>query len=683
MRVRSGSAGSLLCMGILSGVLALTPAPAIAAAGRGPVLGPSYHAGGEPLILASDAHGGIWYGGAAPYAVSEESEAESSIWHLSAGGGVTRLQLPTKPVSRFAQYFATGRDGVEWFLAETDINASVELGRVSASGELTLSPIALEKGVRLRGLAVDTRGDVWSTQSGTKGRWRRAGIVRIAPDGQVTVFRRGLLKGAIPANIASGEGGTLWFLDDAGRIGHVSTDGQIRELSIGRPIVVEERAFAPTRPLLVTADRLWFIAGSETIGEMTTAGRLRFITPRSSYSGIEAQGGRDGDLVGLAIAPDGDLWFTRDSGEVARIQADGRVQTLTNRLMDAYGIAFDGERNAWVGEGPGYEREMADTPFERNAEAQMALPRIEPARLAQIEPSGRSRQFPPAPSCRIPSLIGVERSLVWLDSTKPFAVSEEGALSHCEHRIRLGHVTGGSRGRRGRLFVVAQRPAPGRRTNVYVTVTITVATPSTPPSCAVPRPFSPLYRSRRLLAWRVATAAPAQEGIRETYYACLPGHRDTRKIVSVDSQESESGDSIARMDYAGHYIAYVTSYGSKYGSGQSLTVEDIATGSASTTETDAYASGYDGGAGPERLPRLERLGAPLGRTVLELALSPDGAVAWVGRSEASLGSPSHSILYLRDRDSIRRLAVANRISAVRFSGATVEWREDGQTRSAG
>ena len=547
MRVRSGSAGLLLCMGIISGVLALTPAPApaIAAAGLGPVLEPSYHPGGEPLILASDAHGGIWYGGGAAHAVSEESEAESSIWHLSAGGGVTRFQLPIEPVSRFAEYFATGRDGVEWFLAESDINASVELGRVSRSGELTLSPIALEKGVRLRGLAVDARGDVWSTQSGTKGRWRRAGIVRIAPDGQVTVFRRGLLEGAIPANIASGAEGTMWFLDDAGRIGHVSPDGQIRELPIGRPIVVDERAFAPMRPLLVTANRLWFIVGSETIGEMTTAGRLRFIRPRSSYSGIEAQGGRDGDLVGLAIAPDGDLWFTRDSGEVARIQADGRVQTLTNRLVDAYGIAFDGEGNAWVGEGPGYEREQADLPFERNAEAQMALPRIEPARLAQIEPGGRSRQFPPAPSCRIPSLIGVERSLVWLDSTKPFAMGEEGSLSHCEHRIRLGRVTGASRGRRGRLFVVAQRPRPGRRTNGYVTVTITLAAPSTPPSCAVPRPFSAVYRSRRLLAWRVATAGPEQEGIRETYYACLPGHHDTRKIVSVDSQESESGDSVA------------------------------------------------------------------------------------------------------------------------------------------
>jgi len=124
MRVRSGSAGLLLCTGIVSGVLALTPAPAIAAAGHGPVLGPSYHPGGEPLVLASDGHGGIWYGGAATYAISQESEAESSIWHLTAGGGVTRLQLPVKPVSRFAPYFATGQDGVEWFLAETDVNAA-------------------------------------------------------------------------------------------------------------------------------------------------------------------------------------------------------------------------------------------------------------------------------------------------------------------------------------------------------------------------------------------------------------------------------------------------------------------------------------------------------------------------------------------------------------------------------
>jgi hypothetical protein len=536
--------------------------------------------------------------------------------------------------------------------------------------------------VRLRGLAVDASGNLWSAQSGTKGRWRRAGIVRIAPDGRVTVFRRGLLRDAIPANVAAGAHGALWFLDDAGRIGHVLADGHIEELPIGRPIVPEERAFAPMRPLLVAGNRLWFIVGPETIGEMTTAGKVRFITPHSSYLGIEAQGGRDGELVGLAVAPDEDLWFTWDSGEVARIEADGRIQTLTNRLVNAFGIAFDGQASAWVGEGPGYEREdLAETPFDREVEARMALPRIEPARLAQVEPSGRSRQFPPAPSCRVPSLIGVERSLVWLNSTVSLGVSEQSSLSLCEHRIRLAHVTVRSGGGQGRLFVVAQRPAPGRRTHGYVAVSITLAAPSRPRGCGVPRPFVALYRSRRLLVWRVTTAASEQEGVRESYYACVPGHREAREITAVGAEGDEGGDGIARMAYAGHYIAYVTGYASKYGSSENLTVEDVVTGSASTTETDADASEYEGMAGPEPLPSLERLGSPFGRGVVELALSSDGEVAWVGHSEASLGSPSHSILYLRNRHDIRRLAAASQISAVRFSDAAIEWHEDGEARS--
>jgi hypothetical protein len=311
----------------------------------------------------------------------------------------------------------------------------------------------------------------------------------------------------------------------------------------------------------------------------------------------------------------------------------------------------------------------------------MALPRIEPARLARVEPGGRVTQFPPAPSCRVPSLIGVERSLVWLDSTKAFGVSEEASLHHCEQRIRLGNVTVRPGGRHGRLFVVAQRPAPGRRTHGYVTVSVTLAPPSRPRSCGVPRPFTALHRSRQLLVWRVATAEPENEGVRESYYACVPGHHEARGITSVGS-ELEGGESVARIVYAGPYIAYATEWGSKYGGSESLTVEDVATGATTTTETEAYASEYEGQPGPQRLPTLERLGAPVGRRVFELALSSDGEVAWVGHSEAPHGSPpSQSILYVRDGRDIRRLATARQINAVRFSGATIEWHEDGAARS--
>lgn len=676
-----------LAAGVLAGSIstALMSTPAAYALGAGPVLAPTFQPGGEPLILASDGNGGIWYGGGATHVVSEEPEAEASIWHLTSGGAVTRVQLPTKPDPRFAEYFAAGPEGTEWFLADTDANTSVELGRVSPSGTLALSPIQLANGLQLRGLAVDPQGNLWSTESGRVGRQRIAAIVRITPAGQIAVLTNGLMPGAIPVNIAAAPDGTLWFLDAAGRVGHVLADGQIVETPIGRRIAQEQRAFAPSRPILVSGGDVWFVAGPETIARMSPAGKTSFITPRSSYRGLEAQGARDGNLIGLAAAPTGDVWFTRDSGEVGRIGPDGRVATVTNRLVNAFGIAFDGRGDAWVGEGPGYERAILgeQNPFYREQERQMALAHVEPARIAQIESSGAVAQFPPAPACRVPSLIGVERSLVWLERATPFGFgTAEQSLAYCEHRIRLTHVRIERRARRGRLFVIAQRPAPGLRTYGYVGVSITLAVASAPRGCRIPRPFKALFRSGRLLVWRVATEAPEQDGITETYYGCALHHGGIREITSTGGEGAEGGDGVARMAFAGRYVAYVTEYGSKYGGGQTLTVENLASGSETETETDGYNSDYSGPEGPRALPRLERLGTPLGRGVYELALAATGAVAWVGQTEARAGTPRHSVLYVRDHRGVHRLAVGTSIGDVRFSGPTVRWQDEGRERWA-
>lgn len=684
MRIELGWA-RWLCACAVVGVLALMWMSATASGvdRAGPAVAPSFRPEGEPLILASDGSGGIWYGGAAVYVVSDEPEAEASVWHLSTVGRVTRIALPTKPVSRQPEYFAAGRNGVEWFLAGTDVNKSVELGSVSASGDLTLSAIPLERGARLRGLAVDSRGELWSTESGREGHRQLAGIVRIVPDGRVSVFKAGLMKGAIPENIAAGSDGALWFLDGAGRVGHVFANGRIREFPIGRRIAAEERPFAPARPILIAGQRVWFLAGPETIGRMTMSGRTSFITPHSSYRGIEALGASDGNLIGLARAPGGSMWFTRDSGEVGKIEPDGWIGTITNRLVNAYGIAFDGDGRAWVGEGPEYEREnLGETPFERERERQMALPGIEPARVAEIDPSGRVMQFPAPPSCRVPSLTGVEWSLVWLKRALPFGEDDsEQSLSHCEHRIRLTHVTIRREGRRGRLFVVAQRPAPGRRTDGYIGVSVTLAVPRTPKRCGVPWPFKALFRSRRLVVWRVATVVPGNEGIEETYDACVPPNGKARGVTGETTGGPQGGGKVSRMRFAGHYIAYVTDYGSKYGSSEALTVENVAKGTSTEIETEGHASEYGGAPGPERLPDLERLGLPVGRGAFQMALAAAGEVAWVGRTEAAAGQPRQSVLYLHDGYGTRRLATAHQIGALHFSGRTLRWQTEGRTQS--
>ncbi len=135
------------------------------------------------------------------------------------------------------------------------------------------------------------------------------------------------------------------------------------------------------------------------------------------------------------------------------------------------------------------------------------------------------------------------------------------------------------------------------------------------------------------------------------------------------------------MVFAGHYLAYVTNYGSKYGASETLTVEDVMNGSVTEIATDNDSSGYVGGVGGAlQLPELERLGPPLGRGVYEFALGTNGDVAWVGDTEVAAGMPAQAVLYLSGRRHIEKLAVGQRIDGLHFSGPLLRWQVDGEER---
>jgi hypothetical protein len=152
----------------------------------------------------------------------------------------------------------------------------------------------------------------------------------------------------------------------------------------------------------------------------------------------------------------------------------------------------------------------------------------------------------------------------------------------------------------------------------------------------------------------------------------------------VASESSlEYGTSIVRTAFAGHYMAYALSSGGKGGGGEEIAVEDVATGRASSVETDSYGSSYNATEGPQALPQLERLGAPVGRGVSVLALAADGTVAWVGQTSPPQGAAPEDVLYVRDRHGIRRVAVAAQISALRFAGHTLGWQQDSAAHTLG
>jgi len=256
----------------------------------------------------------------------------------------------------------------------------------------------------------------------------------------------------------------MWFTDTAGRIGRIDMDGAIREFPIGRRILSDGRPpFEPSRPIVASPEGdLWFIAGPETIGRMSPSGHVRFFQPHSSYRGTEALGDKGNWSVwhGVPKVTSG-LHATLVKWRASTWR--GTSRTVTNRLVNAYGIAF-GRVNRMGGRGPRY--------ITRTGQARRRIART----------SRQDRRL--GASQAVPLAARVSRA----KAPREEADFAEGALGgrlvpECE-RLQLGHVTIRHLHSRGPLIVVSQTPRAGTPTVGYRSVKITVApAPPLPKSC--------------------------------------------------------------------------------------------------------------------------------------------------------------------------------------------------------
>ena len=661
--VASGALILAMCVVILSPVTAGgAGAAGVDPKGAAPVIR------GYPVVLASGAAGGVWYGGATDATdggAGHAPEYVERVDYITPADAFLDFEFPSGLAERYPRYFAPGANGGEWFLADKagEPEPTPLLGEVSPLGTISVEPLAVNPKSEIRGLAMGVDGDLWTTATRLRGHTRISAILRVRPTGGVTAFSKGLRKGADPANITAGPDDAMWFTDTAGRIGRIDMDGAIREFPIGRRILSDGRPpFEPSRPIVASPEGdLWFIAGPETIGRMSPSGHVRFFNPHSSYRGTEALGDK-GELVGLATGPEGDIWFTRDSGEVARIDVAGHVRTVTNRLVNAYGIAFGAGGTAWVGEGPRYI---------------LGLDRREgelPARVARIGASGQVKQYPSLPECRVPRLLGEEADFA------------EGALGgrlvpECE-RLQLGHVTIRHLHSRGPLIVVSQTPRAGTPTVGYRSVKITVApAPPLPKSCRAPAFYKLLVHASGLLLWKIKRAGTGEnpeEEPTETYYACTPPTGRKRVVANV-GQYPLGGSSIDKLTSAGSFVGLTENVGGQYQSTENLKVDDVLTG---RTFEIIVSSSTGGSVGPEDLPELFKLGAPVGQGAQPLVLNSGGDVAWVGETEKSSTQPAQFVLYLHDQHGTRKVAVGPQITGLAFRGSLLTWQSIGTAESA-
>ena len=143
---------------------------------------------------------------------------------------------------------------------------------------------------------------------------------------------------SLPAGIAAGPDGALWFTEsafsvDPGRIGRITTTGTIGEVPVPPTGI-------PTRPFAITPGpdgALWFtqpgqFRGGGQIGRITTAGAI------SEFFGGSAP-------EDIAAGPDGALWVTDPAnGAIDRITTGG--------AFSAIGVGFPFSRPSGIAAGP-------------------------------------------------------------------------------------------------------------------------------------------------------------------------------------------------------------------------------------------------------------------------------------------------------------------------------------------
>ena len=266
----------------------------------------------------------------------------------AAVGGVTEFSTGM-PANGAPQSITAGPDGDLWFT----LPGANAIGRITPTGQVSTFTTGIQANAQPWGIAAGPDGNLWFTERGT------GAIGRITPTGQVAEFA--LTTGGLqPWGIAAGPDGNLWFTAAqapanpgdaiATIVGRITPQGVITEFAYAVGNTLQPRG--------ITAGpdgNLWFVQSAPTLPEaggvqgsivqMNTQG-----TVLNTFSaGITAGAG----LFAITAGPDGNLWFTEQTGNrVGRITPAGVVSEfgIAAAGMSPSGIVTGADGALWVAE---------------------------------------------------------------------------------------------------------------------------------------------------------------------------------------------------------------------------------------------------------------------------------------------------------------------------------------------
>jgi len=246
--------------------------------------------------------------------------APSPAVHLPAGHRpqvqtITRFPIPAANQDPTA--VTRGPDGNIWF---TTTRAAVD--RVTPDGQVTEIPIP--GAAYGTGIAPRPDGDLWIADLGGR-------IERINPHHPTQVTNFPLANGQRAHDITAGPDGNLWFTeyiqpadpratDFGARIGRITPAGVITEFAV--PV-------EPSQPNAITTGpdgALWFTDSVGRVGRISTSGQIQLYGfPGAQRGGVTSQFGLEpqgGD--GITTGPDHNIWFSTRTA-IDRITPNGAI----------------------------------------------------------------------------------------------------------------------------------------------------------------------------------------------------------------------------------------------------------------------------------------------------------------------------------------------------------------------
>lgn len=259
-----------------------------------------------PESVAIGPDGNVWF----------TQKQGNKIGRLASEGKISEFPIPTAD-SR-PQTIVAGPDGNLWF---TEYRGN-KLGRITPSGGIAEYPIATPESFPY-GIAAGPDSALWFTLAGTNR------IGRISVSGEMKEFA--LKSTRKPYGITAGPDGNLWFTGfDSNTIGRISPAGEVSEFPIPTP------DSAPLEIAVGPDGALWFTqSAADSIGRISPDGRISEFPVANAKS-----------LYGIARSKDS-MWISQHTGGILnRISAAGaitaEVKVENTRILNGIAIGPDG-----------------------------------------------------------------------------------------------------------------------------------------------------------------------------------------------------------------------------------------------------------------------------------------------------------------------------------------------------